>query len=185
MADLVGKYRQMAVDYKTHEALVTFSLKANLGALEEELKAYEEKELVIKISPYSPKRSLNANAYFHSLCSQIGKKVNRPQIWIKNKLIAEYGQPDPISESERAIIKTNVDLDKMWLLEAVHVRFIRVTIENEKEVYWYELMRPSHTYTVKEMSELIDGTVQEAKELGIPTITDAEMERILNAWGKG
>ena len=184
MADLVGRFRRMAVDYKTHDALVTFSIKADLGALESELKAYEEKDLVIKISPYSPKRSLNANAYFHSLCSEIGKKVDRPQIWVKNKLIAEYGQPDPMPDGERAILKTNVDLDKMWLLEAVHVRFIRVTIENGKEVYWYEFMRPSHTYTVKEMSELIDGTVQEAKDLGIPTISDKEMERILNAWGK-
>lgn len=184
MADLVGRFRQMAVDYKTHDALVTFSLKANLGALEEELKAYEEKDLVIKISPYSPKRSLNANAYFHSLCSEIGKKVDRPQIWVKNKLISEYGQPDPISEDERAIIKTNLDIDKMWLLESVHARFIQVRIENDKEVYFYELMRPSHTYTTREMSQLIDGAVQEAKDLGVPTISDKEMERILNAWGK-
>lgn len=184
MADLVGKYRQMAVDYKTHEALVTFSLKANLGALEEELKGYEEKELVIKISPYSPKRSLNANAYFHSLCREIAKKMERSEIWVKNKLISEYGQVEIAPNGDYASIKANLDGEQMWSQEWLHVRPCGVKIENNKEVYFYRIMRPSHTYTVKEMSQLIDGAVQEAKDLGIPTISDKEMERILNAWGK-
>lgn len=174
----------MAVDFKTHEALVTFAIRTDLGALEELLNGYGDKNINIKLSLYSPKRSLNANAYFHALCRAIAEKIDRPEVWVKNKLISEYGQSNPLSEDEKAIIKTNVDIDKMWLLESIHTRFIRVTYESGKELFWYEIMKPSHEYTVREMSQLIEGTVQEAKDLDIPTISDKEMERMLNAWGK-
>ena len=35
----------------------------------------------------------------------------------------------------------------------------------------------------KEMSILIDGTVQEAKDLGIETMTPDELDRIKQEWG--
>ena len=184
MADLIGKYRQMAVDYKTREALVTFAIRTDLGALEEELKGYGEKDLTIKLSAYSPKRSLNANAYFHTLCREIGKKLERTETYIKNGMIATYGQFDLMENGDKWIIKTNLDILKMWEQETIHTKPMGVKQENGADVYFYAVMRPSHTYTVKEMSQLIDGTVQDAKDLGIPTISDKEMEKLLNAWGK-
>ena len=55
MAELIAKYRQMAVNYETHEALVTFAIQTDLGALEEELRGYGEKDIILKLSAYSPK----------------------------------------------------------------------------------------------------------------------------------
>lgn len=184
MADLIGKFRQMAVDYKTHEALITFAVKTDLGALEETLKGYGEKDINIKLSAYSPKRSLNANAYFHSLCREIALRINQTETYIKNKCISTYGQPDLMNNGDKWVIKTNLDVLKMWEQETLHTKPLGVKKEKEMDVYFYEVMRPTHTYSVKEMSQLIDGTVQDAKELGIPTISDADMERMLNAWGK-
>ncbi len=184
MADLIAKYRQMAVDYKTHEALVTFAIKTDLGALEEELKGYGEKDILLKLSAYSPKRSLNANAYFHALCREIAKKVQVPEAYIKNKLVAQYGQYMRLPNGDLWVYKTNVGLEIMWEQEAVHTKVIEVRHENGKNVYFYAVMKPTHEYTVSEMSRLIEGTVSEAKELDIPTISDAEVERLLNAWGK-
>lgn len=46
-------------------------------------------------------------------------------------------------------------------------------------------MRGSHTYDTKEMSRLIDGTVEEAKELGIETLTPDQVERMKQAWKNG
>lgn len=184
MADLIGKFRQMAVDYKTREALVTFAIRTDLGALEEELKGYGEKDIIIKLSAYSPKRSLNANAYFHSLCRQIAKKLDNTETYIKNWMIANYGQFDLMENGDKWIIKTNLDVPKMWKQETLHTKLMGVKRENDTYVYFYAVMRPSHTYSVKEMSQLIDGTVQDAKDLGIPTINDKEMEKLLNAWGK-
>lgn len=184
MADLIGKYRQMAVDYKTHEALVTFAIKTDLGALEEELNGYGDSNLAIKLSKYSPKRSLSANAYFHVLCHEMAKKIDRTETYIKNLEIATYGQFDLMENGEKWVIKTNLDLNKMWEQETLHTKPLGAKQENGADVYFYAVMKPSHTYTVKEMSQLIDGTVSDAKDMGIPTISDAEMERLLNAWGK-
>ena len=39
------------------------------------------------------------------------------------------------------------------------------------------------TYDTKEMSVLIDGTVADAKELGIDTITPAELQEMKERWG--
>lgn len=44
-------------------------------------------------------------------------------------------------------------------------------------------MRGSHTYDTKEMSELIKGTVQEAKALGIETATPQEIKEMEERWG--
>lgn len=43
-------------------------------------------------------------------------------------------------------------------------------------------MRGSHTYDTKEMSELIKGTVAEAKELGIETATPQEIKEMEERW---
>lgn len=47
----------------------------------------------------------------------------------------------------------------------------------------YKIYRGSHTYDTKEMSVLIDGTVADAKELGIDTITPAELQEMKERWG--
>lgn len=47
---------------------------------------------------------------------------------------------------------------------------------------FYRLMRGSHTYDSREMSELIKGTIQEAEDLGIETLTPRELEQMLGKW---
>ena len=66
--------------------------------------------------------------------------------------------------------------------EAVHARWIGMKEENGKEVNFYKIYRGSHTYDTKEMSYLIDGTVEEAKEHGIETMTPDELERMKQSW---
>lgn len=51
-----------------------------------------------------------------------------------------------------------------------------------KEAVFYRLMRGSHTYDSREMSELIKGTIQEAEDLGIETLTPRELEQMLGKW---
>ena len=55
-------------------------------------------------------------------------------------------------------------------------------MDNGKLYRVYVVMRGSHTYDTKEMSRLIDGTVQEAKEHGIETLPPDELERMMSTW---
>lgn len=52
-----------------------------------------------------------------------------------------------------------------------------------KKATFYRIYRGSHTYDTKEMSVLIDGTVADAKELGIETATPAEIAEMKERWG--
>ena len=47
----------------------------------------------------------------------------------------------------------------------------------------YKIYRGVIPMTRKEMSVLIDGTVADAKELGIDTITPAELQEMKERWG--
>jgi hypothetical protein len=182
--ELKGNLNDIMVDYRRHKTLICFAVDNPPAEIEEAFEGLKEKELVLKINQYSPKRSLNANAYFHALCREIGQKIDRSDVFVKNRMIATSGQPDLNDNGEAWSIKTNLDVEKMWEQETLHVRPIGTKVENGKTLYFYAVMRPSHTYTRKEMSQLIDSTVEECKHLGIPTISDKDMEKMLNAWGK-
>lgn len=179
--ELKGRYTGLSFDVD-HKALLTFSVDAPLSALEDDYLRLKDKEVKLKWDAYSPKRSLSANAYFHTLCREIGKALGRSETFVKNRMIASDGQCDLMENGERWSIKTNLAVDKMWEQENIHVKPIGSKVENGQTLFFYAVMRPSHTYTVKEMSQLIDATVQEAKALGIPTISDSEVKRLLEAW---
>jgi hypothetical protein len=97
-------------------------------------------------------------------------------------LIGRYGQPEMLDDGTPVIIKTNIDVDKMLEQEFLHCLPCRVDKENGVDVIFYRVCRGSHTYNSKEMSILIDGTVQEAKNLGIETIPPAELQRMVSKW---
>lgn len=185
MSDLIGKFRQMAVDKETHEALVTFAIRTDLGALEEQTKKWGEKDLSISIKKFSPHHSDEANSKFHALCRDIGNHpdMKQSEVFIKNMMVSRYGQEEQI-DGCRVEMDSKIDVSAMWEQENIHVKPLGCKYENGEVVYMYAVMRGVRTYTRAEMSQLISGTVDEARDLGIPTISDKDMEKILNAWGK-
>lgn len=139
------------------------------------------KELDIIAKVHRGKRSLNANAYFHTLVGLIADKQVISKSRIKNMLIAQYGQSELVGD-EPMVYKTNAPEDWMMEREEIHSKLIKTIIEQGKEVNFYRIYRGSHTYDTKEMSILIEGTVQEAKDLGIETLPPAEIKRMVEQW---
>ena len=141
----------------------------------------KDKELNIEIKEHREKRSLNANAYFHVLVDKIAEVQGVSHSEIHNHLISEYGFVD--EDIKNIILDDNIPWQK---LDNIHLRpttFTKV-LDNGRLYRVYYVMRGSHTYDTKEMSRLIDGTVSEAKELGIETMTPNEIERMKQQWGK-
>ena len=127
------------------------------------------------------KRSLSANAYFHVLVQKIAAAVGASNIEIKNRLIREYGAYLYVDgQIPTMTVKAEYE-DRMLIMEALHLQ----PIARDPETVKMALMRGSHTYSTAEMSRLIDGAVSEAKELGIETLTPAELERMKAAWNTG
>lgn len=177
-----GTIKGLMPDYeKRGNYLLTLSL---TGTDAETLEEYRDKILNIKISEWREPRSRNANSYFHVLVNKLAKVVNPPvsENYMKNLMIIQYGQPMMLPDSDYpATVKTNVSEDLMMEMPEPHCKRIRVKNE-EDNVYWYMLYRGSHTYNTKEMSVLIDGTVEECKRWGIETLTPNELERLKQSW---
>ena len=146
----------------------------------DELNGMEDKELTLRITRRANKRSLNANAYFHVLVGKIADKLSITKAEAKNRLLGDYGQRE-IDENGPVMISAYSSI-KMEKREDIHCVVIGYAHLQGKDFTHYALVRGSHTYNTAEMSHLIEGTVQEAKDLGIETLPPAELERMMKAW---
>lgn len=120
------------------------------------------------------KRSLNANSYAWQLITQIGNALRMSKEEIYFDMLKRYGQGGAISVEERftenfkRTYKYHESLGKSDLKGKTfeHFRF------------WVG----SSEYNTQEMSILIDGIVQEAKQLDIETLTPMELARLKDEW---
>lgn len=174
-----GKLISSSVDILSGKLHITFEIDTQPV---DELVAIKDMALDIIAKKHRNKRSLDANAYFHVLVGKIADRLKISKPRCKNILITRYGQQEFLDDGGQVVIKTNIDVDKMMEQEVLHCLPCGTKIENGSEVVFYKVYRGSHTYDSKEMSVLIDGTVSEAKELGIDTMTPEEIERLVNLW---
>ena len=148
----------------------------------DEIRGMEQSPLTITVKRSSMKRSLNANAYFLVLVGKIAEAVEISKAQAKNILLAKYGQRE-ITPTGPLIISVRSDVD-MMNREDIHTAPVGYGTANGHDFIHYAIVRGSHTYDTREMAALIDGTVSDAKELGIETLSPDELERIKQAWNQ-
>ena len=177
--ELTGKAVGASLDFDTNRFRITFEVNENdiVKAEYDKLKSYDK--LKIKAVKYTQRRSLDANAYFHALVGKIADAMRMFKAKAKNVLICKYGQPQLLPDGSIMVYKTNAPEDFMWEQESIHA----IPVKYEEKATFYKIYRGSHTYDTKEMSVLIDGTVADAKELGIETDTPAEIAEMKERWG--
>jgi len=144
----------------------------------QECEKYKGKKLSIEIKPYKEKRSRDANSYFHVLVGKISESVTISKAKAKNILICKYGQPQLLPDGNIMVYKTNAPEEFMLELESMHC----IAIKYLDDATFYKIYRGSHTYDTAEMSFLIDGTVADAKELKIDTISPEELRKMKERW---
>lgn len=179
--DTVGKLVNVTRDILSGKLNVTFQI--DTEPIDELNELWETMEVVdITTKKHRKKRSLDANSYFHVLVGKIADKLNISKTHCKNILIGRYGQQEFLEDGKPIVIKSNVSVEKMLEQEFLHTVPCGTKIENGIEVVFYKVFRGSHTLDSKEFSILLEGTVQEAKDLGIETIPPAELERMVSRW---
>ena len=144
--------------------------------IRQSLEALEGTDLRLNAQKWREKRSKDANAYFFVLVGKIAQRLNLSVTTVHNQMIATYGQPD----GGMVLLRDDVD----WTaLETLHLKPVPgIEVVGEEFYCRYMIMRGSHTYDSSEMAALIDGTIQEAKELGIETLTPAQLEEMMRAY---
>ena len=176
-----GQIKNVSRNWETDEVQISFSI--NEESVLREIDGLKDSKLCIEAKKYREKRSLNANSYFHVLVGKLADELRISKPRCKNILLHRYGQPLLLDDDVQAVIKSNVPVSHMLELEEPHCFPCGSKVENGVELTFYKLYRGSHTYDTREMSILIDGTVDECKEMGIETLTPDELQRLKDKWG--
>lgn len=177
----MGNVQSIQREFMSDKVLIT--VKLDRVSTEELQKFKSEERYQITIEKPKKKRSLSANAYFHVLVGEIAEALTISKAYAKNQMICKYGQPELIQE-EPLIYKTNAPWEYMREQEFIHSIPAKYAEEKGKQVVFYKLYRGSHTYNQEEMRLLIEGTVADAKDLGIDTESKTGINKMLEEWGK-
>ena len=122
----------------------------------------------LDIKKHRERRSLDANAYCWVLCTKIAEKVKTSKDEIYEEMLQKYGYMSDITIT----VKSDVDMRRI----DGHWKFYQESGDGKFKAY--VMIRGSSEYDSKEMAHFIDMIIDEAKELGIETMTPAEIERM-------
>lgn len=139
-----------------------------------EIKEVKETREYLNGMMYEPKkiRSKNANSLCWALCTEIGNVLRKSKEEVYLEMLKSYGQSMMIP-----VLKGQKPHGYCKYYE-----YETTSVLNGKEADWYKVYKGSSHFDRREMSILIDGIIQECNNLEIPTITDEEVERLLNGW---
>lgn len=132
----------------------------------------QDKDKLYEIKEHKQKRSLNANAYMWVLINEIANKVRLSKEEVYLNMLKSYGQSTIVS------LLSSIDYNGFFKYYEV----VGTSVLNNKEFTHIKILKGSSEYNTLEMSILIDGVVQECTNLGIPTISDEEIEKLKGSW---
>lgn len=127
------------------------------------------------------KRSINANSYYWSLIGKIASATKQSTTEVHNQMLSDYGVPWLDADFNRTFVQLPKSVNHLKD-ETLHLKATSKVLENSKGIKYrvYVLMKPSHMYTTKEFSDLLDGAISEAKNIGIDIGDEEWIERIKN-----
>lgn len=177
MTEGKARVHGITADWKTGRKLVTFEVVEGLPA--DELMKYADVRVTVK--DWRDKRSLDANAYYWVLISKLAGllKISKPRA--HNLILRRYGQILTADGQKVIVMLPDTEEAEEMALEALtfHVRpTSQVRNGNPVNFRGYVLLRGSSDYDTREMSELLDGLIDECKQAGIETATPEEIQRM-------
>ncbi len=144
--------------------------------------------LDVEIKRHREKRSLDANAYYWKLASEVADALHVSKPYIHNYLLRKYGQIEIIDGQGVYIVLPDTESAQKSVDESqtYHLKPTSQVKPGKGGAMYrtYMMLKGSSEYNTKEMSHLIDGLVSECKEMGIETIPPEELERMMAAYGK-
>lgn len=148
------------------------------GANRHELESLEQgKDYRIKLSKWTEKRSLTANAYAWVLCTEIAKAVGSSKDEIYEQMLRAYGTIDKDFPPITVIAGADLSITKE------HWFYYGPRKIGKKDFDCYLRLKGSSEMDTKEMAQFIDGIVFECKHLGIETMPPDQLQALKEQWG--
>ena len=188
---MLGKLKELTMNRDGSQNLV-ITVQSDVRELFDKL---NDKEINVEIKKASKHRSMDANAYFWHLCGEIAKASSRYSTNGKNDVYREAiqakGEWDTLLVREDAVavfIQRWAEKGTGWFAEIVDDYIEPDPYEDVMgDRPHYKIVHVyygSSTYDSAAMSRIIDYVVLIADDLGIPTMTENEKNKLLAAWGK-
>ena len=175
-----GQLVDLSMDFKTRKAKISLVLDTKELDVVEKLK--NENKLNIELKKWHKKRSVDANSYCWVICDLIAKELSKNGITTKEEIyrdaILQIGTFEPFIAQE----KTFENFKRIW--EKQGLGFLVQEVSRKDKCVKVNCYYGSSTYDSKEMSLLIDLLVELAKSLNIETKSKAEIDSLLDSWGK-
>ena len=138
----------------------------------------KDKKYVAEVKEFRERRSLDANAYFWRLLDEVAEVLGR----VKEDLYLDYVKKCgpfkdfTLTEDEAKTFRIAWSrLGTGWPTE-------QVDFSPDGDRVVVRAYYGSSQYNTKQMSRLIDMVVEDAKELGIETLTPEELSRMKEDW---
>lgn len=177
-----GMLTGLSLNWKSRLPEITLEVDANAADLER----LKGKKLTVELKEYRKKRSLDANSYYWVLVTKVADAIGQSMSWVHNDMLRKYGQIETIEGQAIYLVipETEAAEKAAYEAETYHIKpTSQVKTGKDGKLYrTYMMLKGSHDYDTKEMSALINGLISEAKELGIETLTPAELERMMQAY---
>jgi hypothetical protein len=152
-------------------------LKTKAPALAKEFVAGMKcKNYVATLKEYRQKRSLDSNAYAWVLLDKIATVLHTSKDDVYLEMLSRYGVFTHLIVKPAVVERVKQEWRTVKELG-------EVTINGQTGIQ-FQCYFGSHSYNTAEMSKLINGIVDECKELNIETLPSYEIERMNNEWGK-
>lgn len=187
MAEFTGRISSIAISYATGKPLLTLECDEHPTRLQEMIEGLRAADsLTIKIGKFRKKRSLDANAYYWLLIGKLAKVLKISMPHCHNLMLRRYGTLEEFDGRPVYIIIQDTDeaSSKADEAETYHIKPTAQVKEGNDGLQYrtYLLLKGSHDYDTAEMSDLIEGLVDECKNVGIETATPDEIANMLSLW---
>ena len=145
-------------------------------AVQQFVTSLTDKEYDVTIKQHREKRSLDANAALWKMLSMMAEILHTTKDELYLEMLDRYGIFTHI------VVKPNVveRVKQEWKT----VREIGEVTINGKTGIQLQCYFGSSSYDSKEFSTLLDGVIQEGKEIGVEFISKQDQIRMIEEWGK-
>lgn len=129
---------------------------------------YQDKDKIFEIKEYRKKRTLNQNNYYWELLGELSLTLQIPPEELHKRMLRDYSQKIQVMIPYETELRGIEYYDKKSIIE-----------KNGKKFQVYDVFVPSHELKTKEFAILLDGLINECKQVGIETLTPNQIREMM------
>lgn len=179
MITFKGKIKDIVKTFENEHILTITTKASNLSSEDLMLLQGAKNGVKIDIAQWREKRSLDSNAYAWVLLDKIAEKTRTTKENVYREIIKRVGVFEilPIKDiAVESFVKRWQSKGLGWVCESLGSS---AKLQGFTKIVAYF---GTSTYDSKEMARFLDEVIYEAKELGIQTLDERDLESLIKTW---